>query len=57
MHHWLKTLNKYNIASKGTIPAEESFSFWNTGKWSGVAAMSQGRPTNMAVLIMASCSC
>ena len=37
----METLNKYNIATKGTIPASESFSFRNTGKWSGVATMSQ----------------
>ena len=38
MHHWLQTLKKYNITKNDTIPASESFSFQNTGKWSGVAS-------------------
>ena len=41
MHHWLQTLSKYNITTYGTIPASESFSFWNTEKLSGVAIMDQ----------------
>ena len=37
MHHWLQTLNRYNIITNGTIPASESHSFGNTGMWSGEA--------------------
>ena len=41
MHCWLQTPNKYNITTNGTIPASETFSFRNAGKWSGVAIMGQ----------------
>ena len=51
---WLQTLNKYKITTNDTIPASESFSFRDTGKWSGVAMMGQGHPTNMKVLKMTS---
>ena len=37
----LKTLSKYNITTNGTIPGLKSYSFRNTGKWSGEAIMGQ----------------
>ena len=41
MHPWLQTLKKYNITTNGTVPASESFSLRNPGKWSGVVVMGQ----------------
>ena len=37
MHHWLKTLNKYDITTNGTIP--------KTGRWSGTTIMGQRATT------------
>ena len=58
MHHWLQTINKYEITTYGTIPTSESFPFQNTGKWSGVASnkYGKGHATNIAVLKMTSSS-
>ena len=57
---WLQTLNDYNMTTNGTVLASEPFSFWNTGKWSGVAIghdlWVKGHPTHMTVLKMASSS-
>ena len=35
-------MKKYNITKNDTIPASESFSFQNTGRWSGVAPKKYG---------------
>ena len=38
----IANIKKYNITKNDTIPASESFSFQNTGRWSGVAPKKYG---------------